>query len=80
MTNHDTKQDFIELHTFWKQNPSNEQHTESKTPSAESEATSPQSSSTPQILVHRKENIIESIEFRCTCGKSAIVHLEYDGE
>jgi hypothetical protein len=34
----------------------------------------------PQIIVHRKGDRIDRIEFVCVCGRSSEVVLEYDGE
>ena len=34
----------------------------------------------PEIIIHRTGENIDSIEFRCLCGKSIEVKLEYDGD
>jgi hypothetical protein len=42
---------------------------------------SPHSSSgEPKVIVHRSGDLIESIEFICTCGCSKSVSFNYEGE
>lgn len=42
---------------------------------------SPHSSSDePKVIVHRSGDLIESIEFICTCGCSKSVSFNYEGE
>lgn len=38
------------------------------------------SPSEPTVLVHREGDAITAIEFRCACGNSAAVRLDYGGE
>lgn len=34
----------------------------------------------PKVLVHKAGDIVQSIEFVCTCGNGTVVTLEYDGD
>lgn len=51
----------------------------------EAPATSPSQSTSsqnqePEVIVHQSGNKIESIEFRCPCGRHTDVKIEYDGD
>ena len=32
----------------------------------------------PQILIRKKGDVVEGIEFRCSCGQTAYVQLQYE--
>jgi hypothetical protein len=34
----------------------------------------------PRVILHRDGEEIQQIEFVCTCGKTASLHIQYDGE
>jgi hypothetical protein len=34
----------------------------------------------PEVVVHKSGDIIDTIEFHCSCGKKAEIHLQYDGD
>jgi hypothetical protein len=34
----------------------------------------------PEVIIHQTGEKIESIEFRCPCGKHTDVKIEYDGD
>lgn len=80
MTVPPSQSEFIELGVYRTSDTENEQKENTTATSEVIADVSSQSSHEPQIIVHRKGNIVESLEFRCTCGKSTIVHLQYDGE
>jgi len=74
---------FIEFHHYWKSKKERESMDENSSsevsPTMEEEIPQ-QSKDEPRILLHRNGDVIESIEFRCSCGKSTTVHLVYDGD
>ncbi|MBP8975402.1 MAG: hypothetical protein KBG83_01670 [Bacteroidetes bacterium] len=74
---------FIEFHHYWKSKEQGEKISEissSEISSTMEEEIPQQSKDEPRIFLHRNGDVIESIEFRCPCGKSTIVHLVYDGD
>jgi hypothetical protein len=34
----------------------------------------------PEVIIHQTDEKIESIEFRCPCGRHTDVKIEYDGD
>ncbi len=50
------------------------------TPKDDPAAAEPSHSHAPEVVIHRNGELIESIEFICTCGQHAVVNLEYDDE
>ena len=38
------------------------------------------SPSSPKVLVHKRGDAVESVEFQCVCGRHASLHFESEGE
>lgn len=76
--------EFVEFHSFCTRCPSPQPESNSADSSANmSGSVQPlpsENNDEPNIRLHRKGDIIDAIEFQCTCGKRTIVHLIYDGD
>ncbi len=64
---------FLELTELWKNGSQQQLPQQEQSPTEDN-------LHTPDIKIHRNGDIVQAIEFQCTCGKSAIVYLKYDGD
>lgn len=76
--------EFVEFHTFCAQcgSPSLDSSQERKASNTSDNVhlLPTENDDEPKIILHRKGNTVEAIEFQCPCGKRTLVHLIYDGD